>query len=192
MLSESSSDSSSRASSGALENSSSQAATTNGAVAPGSSLDAWSGAATLAPSAAATNVPVAGNSHRVLVIEGDVETADLIVSVLENAGYEVEVATDGSYGLILLDSFNPELILMGSTLQRISGTEVVQSIRSAPQYSSRFRSTPIIYIGDNKQLIQQRFHTLPDTPMSDYIFKPIDVTELLDKVGRIFVGHDGI
>lgn len=157
-------------------------------------MDAWSGATTLAaataPSVAAATVPVAGNGHRVLVIEGDVETADLIVSVLENAGYEVEVATDGSYGLILLDSFNPELILMGSTLQRVSGTEVVQSIRSAPQFSSRFRTTPIMYLGDNKQLIQQRFHTLPDTPMSDYIFKPIDVTELLDKVGRVFAGQD--
>lgn len=124
--------------------------------------------------------------HRILVIESDVPTADLIVSILENEGYEVEVATDGPYGLLLLDTFHPELILMGSILQRMSGMEVTQTIRSAPQYSSRFRNTQIIYITDNRQLLQQRFRDLPNTPMSDYIFKPIDVKELVGKVRRIF------
>jgi CheY-like chemotaxis protein len=124
--------------------------------------------------------------QRVIVIESDVPTADMMVNVLESAGYQVEVATDGTYGLMLIDSFNPELILLGAGSQRLNPHEVTQSLRHAPQYAARFRATPIIYIADNKQLIQQRFHSLPDTPLSEYIFKPINGAELLDKVGRVF------
>jgi DNA-binding response OmpR family regulator len=133
-----------------------------------------------------------GTGRRVLIIESDVPTADQLVTILEQANYTVEIATDSTYGLILLDSFDPELIVLGAPSPRLNSHEVTQAIRNAPQYSARFRSTPIIYIGDNKLLIQQRFHTLPDTPLSEYIFKPIDGTELLDKVSRVFAQGDRV
>jgi response regulator RpfG family c-di-GMP phosphodiesterase len=35
-------------------------------------------------------------------------------------------------------------------------------------------------------MLQKRFSSLPGTPMSDYIFKPVDIPELIDKVSRAF------
>jgi CheY-like chemotaxis protein len=124
--------------------------------------------------------------HRVLVVESDIETADLIVALLENAGYSAEVAIDGQYGLLLVDTFEPELILLGLSLPGMSGYDVTQILRTEPRYAQRFRYTRIFYITDKEQMLQKRFHSLPGTPMHDYIFKPIDIPELLDKVARVF------
>jgi CheY-like chemotaxis protein len=125
-------------------------------------------------------------AHRILVIESDIEIADLMVALLENIGYSVEVAIDGQYGLLLADSFEPELILLGLSLPGMSGYDVTQVLRTEPRYAHRFRRTRIFYITDKDQMVQKRFHSLPGTPMHDYIFKPIDVPELLDKVARVF------
>jgi CheY-like chemotaxis protein len=120
------------------------------------------------------------------VVESDIETADLIVALLENAGYIAEVAIDGQYGLLLADTFEPELILLGLSLPGMSGYDVTQILRTEPRYAQRFRHTRIFYITDKEQMLQKRFHSLPGTPMHDYIFKPIDIPELLDKVARVF------
>lgn len=123
---------------------------------------------------------------RVLVVESDIATADLVVALMENIGCAVEVATDGQYGLMLADSFEPHLILLEIGLSGMSGYDVTQILRNDPRYAQRFRSTRIFYLTDKDHMLQKRFDALPGTPMADYIFKPIDVSELLDKVQRAF------
>ena len=139
-----------------------------------------------APGITSSDSPDEPQVHRVLVVESDIETADLIVALLENAGYSAEVAIDGQYGLLLVDTFEPELILLGLSLPGMSGYDVTQILRTEPRYAQRFRYTRIFYITDKEQMLQKRFHSLPGTPMHDYIFKPIDIPELLDKVARVF------
>ena len=121
---------------------------------------------------------------RILVVEGDIETADLLASLMENAGYEVEVATDGGYALVLVDRFEPDIILLGLDMAGMNGYDVTQILRNEPRYAQRFRFTRIFYVTDKSDMLQKRFDSLPGTPMSDYIFKPLDIPELLDKVAR--------
>jgi len=128
--------------------------------------------------------------RRILVIEGDVQTADLIASLLESEGYDVELAMDGQYGLMLADSFNPELILLDTALPSMGSAEMTQILRSAPQFGARFRYTRIIYLAEQRHIIQQRFHSLPGAPITDYIFKPIDAKLLLERVQRAFEEFD--
>lgn len=125
---------------------------------------------------------------RILIIEDDMASADAMVSLLETANYEVEVATDAQYGLMLVETFSPEVILLETNLPGMSGHEMTSVLRTAPQYASRFRSMHILYLADNRSILQQRFHSLPDIPMSSYLFKPVNPAELLDKVERIFAG----
>jgi len=140
----------------------------------------------------------AGNSpsrdekpRRILVIEGDVDTADLITSLLESVGYEVELATDGQYGLIVADSFQPDMILLDTNLPGLSSSEMTQILRSAPQFGARFRYTRIIYMADQRHIIGQRFHSLPNEPIANYVMKPIDAKLLLERVQRSFEEIDG-
>jgi len=135
---------------------------------------------------AASEAEAAAGPRRVLVVESDIDTADLVIALLENEGHKVEVATDGQYGLMLADSFEPHLILLALSLPGMSGYEVTQVLRNEPRYAQRFRHTRIFYLTSKDHMLQKRFHSLPGTPMSDYIFKPIDIPELLDKVARAF------
>jgi DNA-binding response OmpR family regulator len=129
----------------------------------------------------AVSAPVqdaAATPRRVLVIENDIETADLIIALLESDGYKVEVATDGQYGLMLADSFEPHVILLALSLPGISAYEVTQILRYDMRYSSRCRHQRIFYLTSKDHMLQKRFGSLPDTPMADYIYKPIDLPEL--------------
>ncbi len=143
------------------------------------------GTAGEASSSASGQIPQSAE-YRVLVVESDIDTADLIVALLENAGFAVEIATEGQYGLMLADTFEPHLILMGLSLPGMNGYEMTQILRNEPRYSQRFSFTRIFYLTSKDHMLQKRFHSLPGTPMSDYIFKPVDIPELLDKVRRAF------
>jgi len=133
-----------------------------------------------------SQVPQSAAEYRILVVESDIDTADLVVALLENAGFAVEIATDGQYGLMLANTFEPHLIMLGLSLPGMNGYEMTQILRNEPRYSQRFRFTRIFYLTSKDHMLQKRFHSLPGTPMSDYIFKPVDIPELLDKVRRAF------
>jgi len=137
-----------------------------------------------APEMTASTADTAAHPSRILVVEGDIETADLLASLMENAGHEVEVATDGNYGLVLADRFEPDIILLGLDMAGMNGYDMTQILRKEPHYAQRFRFTRIFYVTDKADMLQKRFDALPGTPMSDYIFKPIDIPELLEKVTR--------
>lgn len=157
-----------------------------GAASDGAASDGSTTGGESSSSGAPGQVPQSASEYRVLVVESDIDTADLIVALLENAGFAVEIATEGQYGLMLADTFEPHLILMGLSLPGMNGYEMTQILRNEPRYSQRFRFTRIFYLTSKDHMLQKRFHSLPGTPMSDYIFKPVDIPELLDKVRRAF------
>ena len=128
---------------------------------------------------------------RVLLVEGDVPTADTLCTVLEAAGYEVEVATDGHYALMVAADFKADLVLLDMGLEGTSSTEVAQVLKGAPHLSAHYRRIPILYLAQNDWLINQRFHQHPGTPISDYIFKPVDKTLLLERVRRALQESNG-
>lgn len=134
---------------------------------------------------------------RILVIDNEVETADRVVVLLERAGYEAEIATDGASGLSLADRFQPHLVILGSINNTVSSMEFARLLRAsahdtvlAPESEntgaivSSGASVPIMHLVDRARLLEQRLHTLGATPQSEAIFKPVDERELLDKVAR--------
>jgi two-component system response regulator (stage 0 sporulation protein F) len=123
---------------------------------------------------------------RILVMESDVAVANLIVNLLEEAQYEIELAMDAKFGLMLADSFNPELILLDMKLPGLSGADMKQILRAAPNFAGRFVDVPILYLGGQEHIVKQRFHASPETPMTRYVMKPINEQELRDKVARAF------
>ena len=124
------------------------------------------------------------NQKRVLIIEGSVETADYLADLLESEGYAVEVATEGKYGLMIADRFEPHLILVALELTGMNGHDFAATLRTDPVYAQRFRNTRLFFLSDKEQMLSKRFDALPGTPMTDYIFKPIDAPELIDKAAK--------
>lgn len=123
-------------------------------------------------------------AKRVLIIENELEVADFLADFLESAGYGVEVATEGNFGISIADRFEPHVILVSLDLAGVNGHDVARMLRTEPRYAQRFRATRIFFLSSKEQMLSKRFDALPGTPMADYIFKPVDLPELLDKVSK--------
>ena len=132
---------------------------------------------------------------RILVVDNEVETADRVVLLLERAGYEAEIATDGAGAMSLAERFQPHLVILGPISNHVGSTEFARALRSSAHdivhpgdesdaVASSSPDVPILHIVDRAKLLQQRLQTLGTTPQSEAIFKPIDERELLDKVAR--------
>ena len=125
-----------------------------------------------------------GAIKRVLIIENELETADFLADLLESNGYAVEVATEGNFGISIADRFEPHVILVSLDLVGTNGHEVAKTLRTEPRFAQRFRNARIFFLSTKEQMLVKRFDALPGTPMSDYIFKPVDIPELIDKVAK--------
>lgn len=67
---------------------------------------------------------------RILIIEDDQIVATVYRNLLNNRGYQAEVAVDGPSGLAAVQSFKPDAILLDIMLPQTSGVELLQKIRS--------------------------------------------------------------
>jgi CheY-like chemotaxis protein len=121
---------------------------------------------------------------RVLLIASDATLADTLCDVLENAGYHVGLATDGQYGLMVAADFAADVVILDTELEPTTSMEVAQSLKTMPLLAAHYRHVPILYLASQGLLLNQRFHQHPGTPISDYIFKPVNETLLIERVRR--------
>jgi DNA-binding response OmpR family regulator len=74
--------------------------------------------------------------NKILVIEDNAIAANLYRSALSQAGYQVDVASDGEAGLAAIDKIHPDLVLLDLMLPKVEGLEVLRQIRSNPALKS--------------------------------------------------------
>lgn len=134
---------------------------------------------TVDSSDAATSV-----ARRILVIESEPESADALAELLENDGFEVKIAVNAQNALILLDDFEPQLVLLGTYLADMPGYELTAILRGAPQYSAFLKHVGLLFIADRHKMIRTRFIGAPEVPIAQYIFKPVEPAEVREKVAR--------
>ncbi len=70
------------------------------------------------------------SSRRVLVVDDNADSAEMISLLLKFAGHEVEIALDGLQALAASVSFAPDVILLDIGLPVLNGYEVAQRIRA--------------------------------------------------------------
>ncbi len=110
---------------------------------------------------------------RVLVIEDSPEFRLMVATVLENAGHEVVLASDGSKGLELAGSTNPSVIVLDLGLPDIDGLEVCQKLRS-------FTDAYVLMLsGRDGQ--EDKYEGLT-VGADEYLTKPFEAKELLLRI----------
>ncbi|MFF1377599.1 response regulator [Streptomyces sp. NPDC058308] len=100
---------------------------------------------------------------RVLLIEDDPAVQKGVSLALRRRGHELEVAASGETGLLTLERFRPDLVLLDLMLPGMSGLEVCRRIRET-------RQLPIIILsarGDDIDLVVGL-----EAGADDYIVKP--------------------
>jgi len=112
---------------------------------------------------------------RILVVEDEKEIADGISHILEKAGYKIDCVYDGLDGMDYIFSEIYDLVLLDVMLPKISGLDIIKSVREEGLV------TPIILLTAKSQ-IEDKIHGL-NLGADDYITKPFDGGELLARIG---------
>jgi two-component system OmpR family response regulator len=119
---------------------------------------------------------------RLLLIEDELTTADLVCESLREAGYEVEHAADGRHGLERALTENWDLIIADRTLPGVDGITIVQTLR---QRGLNFPILMLSALGD----VDDRVTGLK-AGGDDYLAKPYAFTELLARIEALLRRRD--
>lgn len=74
-----------------------------------------------------------GGGQRILVVEDDQATRELILDLLEKQGYKVSASTDGLKAKAFVDAALPDLIILDLLLPGMNGFELIAEWRSRPR-----------------------------------------------------------
>jgi two-component system chemotaxis sensor kinase CheA len=116
----------------------------------------------------------------VLLVEDSVVTADLERSILERAGYEVELAVDGVEALVRLEQRRFDLIVADVEMPRMDGFALLEQVRGSAEHSQ----LPVVIV-TSRQSAQDKRRGLA-LGANAYITKgTFDQNALLDTIARL-------
>jgi DNA-binding response OmpR family regulator len=110
--------------------------------------------------------------QNILVVEDDVDVADMLNAYFRVQGYEVQVVYEGGQAIETCRNGRPDLVILDIRLPDMDGYEVARSLRS----NRRTAEIPIIFLTEKRQRAD-RLQGL-ELGADDYITKPFDVQEL--------------
>src|SRR5579864_6611295 len=112
---------------------------------------------------------MAKSPKKILCIEDDRDTAQLIAEELTERGFEVMIANDGPEGFVSILKGIPDLVLCDISLPSMSGFEILERLN---ELSPRLGHTTFIFLtalsGRDNELRARRLGA------DDYVTKPID------------------
>jgi len=123
---------------------------------------------------------------RILIIDDDPDITEAMTVVLENKGYEVARAQDGTEGMERLKESRPDLIIL-DVMMRTSqeGFELARELKHDAQY----KEIPILMLTAVKHKTGLDFKdTAGDTswlPVEEYLDKPVKPNVLLEMVADL-------
>ncbi len=115
----------------------------------------------------------------ILLIEDNRETVRALRVFLENAGFRVFTAYDGSSGLQLLRSEHPDLLILDLMLPDLNGLDITRAVRA----DQTLKATPIIMltarVDDTDKIVGL------EVGADDYITKPYNPREVVARVRSV-------
>lgn len=114
--------------------------------------------------------------RRVLIVDDEPIVRDVLSRYLVRDGFDVAEAADGAEALRMVEQSSPDVIVLDLMLPRVSGLEVLRSVRSGSE-------TPVIILSA-KVSEQERIEGL-DLGADDYVVKPYSPREVVARVNAV-------
>jgi len=116
---------------------------------------------------------------RILVVDDEVDIREIVKARLITNGYEVFTAEDGIAALSLAAREKPDLIILDVMMPRMDGYTTLRELRK----NSDTAGIPVLILSvKEKDKMEDIFYF---QNISDYLEKPFDSEELLEKVKKI-------
>ena len=111
--------------------------------------------------------------QNIVVVEDEQAISDIIKYNLEKEGYKVYTAYDREEGLKLIESIDPDLILLDIMMPKMDGLEVCRRVRIT-------KETPIIMLTARAEELDKVLGL--ELGADDYMTKPFGMRELVARV----------
>ena len=118
------------------------------------------------------------SKKKILVIDDELELVDMLKIRLEANNYEVVAAVDGEEGMEKAKSEKPDLIILDIMMPKKDGYTFIKEMRT----EQGIKSTPVIIL-TAKEKMKDLFAI---EGVKDYIVKPFESAELLEKIAGYF------
>lgn len=114
--------------------------------------------------------------QKILIVDDDVNIADLIALYLTKECFETMTVNDGEEALKVFETFQPNLIILDLMLPGIDGYQVCREIRAKSQ-------TPVIMLSAKGEIFDKVLGL--ELGADDYMIKPFDTKELIARVKAV-------
>lgn len=116
---------------------------------------------------------------KLLIVDDEPATVDMISMFVELNGYEWVGAYNGTDGLVLLEVEQPDMLIVDLMMPDIEGFEVCRRMRERDHFSK----TPILVISarTDPQSIERAY----SSGANAYLTKPLNLPQLLNEVKRL-------
>jgi CheY-like chemotaxis protein len=116
--------------------------------------------------------------RRVLVVDDNRDSAELIAVVLEREGHEVRVAHHPLEALTIAQSFRPNIAFLDIGLPEIDGYELLRRLRLAPEHEG----CAFVAVTGYDELRVLPSH---QRGFDHHLVKPVDLSTVVDLVERL-------
>ncbi len=118
---------------------------------------------------------------RILVVDDDLDLAELIKTKLQSEGHQVDVINTGEGAFEKAKSFKPDVVLLDIMLPGVTGYQICRKIRRDPEI---YKTAILILtaLGEEPEVL----HGL-EQGADDYLVKPFKLERLMDKISSLGV-----
>jgi two-component system OmpR family response regulator len=121
-----------------------------------------------------------GNPY-LLLVEDDLDLAEVTAEILEQHGYEVSISPNGLAALHSLARRPADLILLDVMLPIMSGLEMLQEVRNQPGANS---NVPVVLVTAMRELLEPGPGVLHDAIVTKP-FEPAQLLRVIDELLKV-------
>jgi PAS domain S-box-containing protein len=118
---------------------------------------------------------------RVLVVEDDTETREIIAAILERGGFSYRLATRASEALSVLDDWLPDAIISDIGMPDVDGYDFVKQLRARPPHLGgtipALALTAYARVADREQALLSGYQA--------HVAKPVDPVDLIRTITEL-------
>lgn len=118
--------------------------------------------------------------RRILVVDDEEDIRTFLSTVLEDAGAEVLLATDGDEGLAVMAKEKPDLVTLDLSMPGRDGVETFAEMRKHPEV----KEIPVCVVTGHPEF-RKVIYDRAVPPPEGYMDKPVDEEELVSNLKRI-------
>ncbi|WP_224245669.1 response regulator [Hyalangium gracile] len=116
---------------------------------------------------------------RIIIVDDDRDTRELLAMALETEGFEVSSAANGLRLISSLQLRRPHLILLDVNMSWIDGFELCKAVKK----NENFRDIPVIFVSGRGEPEDRRKGM--EAGAADYFVKPLDLNRLIARIREL-------